>query len=206
MTTIIDYGMGNLHSLQNALSHLGEKSITSSDPEVIRTANNLMLPGVGSFGQAMRNINSKNLHEAIHEAVISRAVPFLGICLGMQLLAFEGEEEGNNRGLGLIEGSVKKLKGGGLRLPHIGFNAVHVNNTKGNLYMDIPDGSDFYFVHSYHFECNDLNNVLGTTEYGSSFVSSVQKNNIYGVQFHPEKSQTNGLKLLSNFLKIRDNL
>jgi glutamine amidotransferase len=202
MTTIINYGMGNLYSLQNALSHLGEESIISSDPNVIRKADKLILPGVGSFGEAMRNIKEKSLDQAIHEVVMNKAVPFLGICLGMQLLAYEGEEEGSHKGLAFIDGNVKKMSSTKLRLPHIGFNAVQAETYSESIFKDIPNGSDFYFVHTYHFICTTKKNVLGTTIYGDSFTSAVQKDNIYGVQFHPEKSQSNGLKLLSNFLQI----
>jgi glutamine amidotransferase len=202
MTTIIDYGMGNLYSLQNALSYLGEESIISSDPNVIRKANKLILPGVGSFGEAMRNIKDKSLDQAIHEVVITKGFPFLGICLGMQLLAYEGEEDGRHKGLAYVDGTVKKLSGTNLRLPHIGFNAVETKLCSKSLFKDIPNCSDFYFVHTYHFVCTHEENVSGTTVYANPFISAVQKDNIYGVQFHPEKSQSNGLRLLSNFLQI----
>ncbi len=206
LITIVDYGMGNLHSLQNAFSQIGAKTKVSSNPHEIKNAEVLILPGVGSFGQAIHNINKYDLKDAIREAGLNRAIPFLGICLGMQLLASFGEEDGDNEGLDLIEGNVIKINNNNLRLPHIGFNEVEVvNDTKG-LYNDIKNNSDFYFVHSYKFVCNNSLNILGSTNYGEKFSSSIQKDNIFGCQFHPEKSQSNGLILLKNFIKISSKL
>lgn len=200
--TIVDYGMGNLWSVKNSLEFIGATAIISSDPEQVSQADCLILPGVGAFGPAMQNIHSRGLAKAMEYAVLQRGVPFLGICLGMQLLADEGEESGKVSGLGWIPGSVIKLKGEGVRLPHMGFNAVYPSRQHAPLFRNIKAGADFYFVHAYHFHPNDEKDVLSTTEYGTKFISAVQKDNIVGVQFHPEKSQSNGLQFLSNFLNI----
>ena len=204
--TIINYGMGNLQSLQNALAHLNVESKVTSIPEEIKDADVLILPGVGSFGQAMRNIKKNGLNEAILETVKFRGIPFLGICLGMQLLADIGEEDGSNAGLGLIPGKVVELQLSGMRLPHIGFNSVRSKKANQDIFENIEENSDFYFIHKFHFKCFDDSNVLGITEYGGEFVSAIKKENIFGVQFHPEKSQSNGLILLNNFLKISNSL
>jgi glutamine amidotransferase len=204
--TIVNYGMGNLHSLQNAFNQIGAKTKISSNPNEIKNADALILPGVGSFGQAINNINQFHLRDAIREAGINRAIPFLGICLGMQLLASLGEEDGNNIGLDLIKGKVIKLTNNNIRLPHIGFNEVLVKNDIKGLYNGIKSNSDFYFVHTYKFVCDKNDNILGTTNYGEVFTSSIQEDNIFGCQFHPEKSQSNGLQLLNNFIKISSKL
>ena len=202
LVTIVNYGMGNLHSLKNALNHLEATCLISSEPKEIREAEILILPGVGSFGQAMRNIISGGLKEPLVEAVVNRGIPILGICLGMQLLADIGEEDGDNNGFGFIPGRVTRFAFPDLRLPHIGFNSVKITSKENKLFEGIGVDSDFYFVHSYYYECQNPENKLGITEYGAPFTSAVQKGKIFGVQFHPEKSQSNGLKLLSNFVKI----
>jgi glutamine amidotransferase len=199
---IVDYGMGNLHSLQTALSFLKVKSQLTSDHDVIRNADSLILPGVGSFTAAMKNINARGLKEPIQYAALERRIPLLGICLGMQLLATEGEEEGPSKGLDLISGKVVRFTDSDLRLPHIGFNSVKQQGNTGQIFEGIEDNADFYFVHSYHFEGVPEENVIGNTMYGKLFPSVVRKENIYGMQFHPEKSQSNGLKVLSNFIHI----
>jgi glutamine amidotransferase len=204
--TIIDYGMGNIRSLQNALNYLGYDSKVTSTPEEIKTSNILILPGVGSFGQAMKNINNYGLKDVITEVVINKGIPFLGICLGMQLLADCGEEDGINSGLGLIPGKVLKFKSNKIRLPHIGFNSLKYRNKSSNIFQNIQNNSDFYFVHSFFYECQNESNIIGTTEYGDEFVSAINKDNIYGFQFHPEKSQSNGLLLLNNFIKVSEKI
>lgn len=199
--TIVDYGMGNLHSLQNAFNYLGYSSLIVSDPDLISKSNLIILPGVGSFGQAIKNIINLNLDSAIKESV-NRGANLLGICLGMQLLASFGEEDGKYEGLNLIPGNVVKIDEKKIRLPHIGFNEVKIQNDSRGLYKNISNNSDFYFVHSYKFDCIKDESILTKTFYGNDFVSSVQSDNVFGVQFHPEKSQSNGLALLSNFLNI----
>ena len=204
--TIIDYGMGNIRSLQNALNYLGYDSKVTSSPEEIKTSNILILPGVGSFGQAMKNINNYGLKDVITEVAINKGIPFLGICLGMQLLADCGEEDGINSGLGLIPGKVLKFKSNKIRLPHIGFNSLKYRDKSSNIFRNIQNNSDFYFVHSFYYECQNESNIIGTTEYGDEFVSAINNDNIYGFQFHPEKSQSNGLLLLNNFIKASEKI
>ena len=204
--TIIDYGMGNIRSLQNALNYLGYDSKVTSSPEEIKTSNILILPGVGSFGQAMKNINNYGLKDVITEVAIKKGIPFLGICLGMQLLADCGEEDGINSGLGLIPGKVLKFKSNKIRLPHIGFNSLKYRDKSSNIFRNIQNNSDFYFVHSFYYECQNESNIIGTTEYGDEFVSAINKDNIYGFQFHPEKSQSNRLLLLNNFIKASEKI
>ena len=200
--TIVDYGMGNIHSLKNAFYQIGARVNVTSDPEEILKADVIILPGVGSYGQAVSNINKFNLKEAIIESGVKRAIPFLGICLGMQLLSSKGEEDGLNDGLNFIDGEVLKMKSDNIRLPHIGFNQVEIINDSKGIFSNINDDPDFYFVHSYKFVCKNEQNILSTSIYGEKFISSVQKDNIFGFQFHPEKSQSNGLQLLNNFVKI----
>lgn len=200
---IVNYGMGNLKSLQNALSCLNLNSVISSDPDEISNSDMLFLPGVGSFRQAMQNIRNSGIEEALNHAVIKRGVPFIGICLGMQLIASVGYEDGTSNGLGWIEGSIIKLEPRELRLPHVGFNEVVQQRQNESLFAGIDDKSDFYFIHSFHFDCKDEENIIGITTYGDSFVSAVQRDNIVGVQFHPEKSQHNGLQLLTNFISTK---
>jgi glutamine amidotransferase len=199
--TIVNYGMGNLMSLQNALLFLNLETEISSDPETIAKAELLFLPGVGSFNQAMLSIERTGIKQGLNKAVLERGVPILGICLGMQLIASQGEEDGVIAGLDWIAGDVISLNtSGGLRLPHVGFNEVVQVKRECALFDGIENSADFYFVHSYQFKCAAEENVVGISTYGQSFVSVIGQNNIWGVQFHPEKSQQNGLKLLSNFV------
>lgn len=200
--TIINYGMGNLRSLKNALDHLGVNSRIVIDPEIIANSDRLILPGVGSFAQAMININRSGLRQAMEMAVIQRGVPFLGVCLGMQLLAGIGEEGGITKGLGWVPGEVVRMNlGEEMKIPHIGFNTANFHGNHGGLFNNLGTGCDFYFVHSFHFVPNLIENIVGTCDYGVEFVCAVRKDNITGVQFHPEKSQSNGLQLLRNFIK-----
>lgn len=196
---IIDYGMGNLQSVRNALERLGCEVGVSSDPKSIGNADALVLPGVGAFGEAMGNLQQRNLVAPLRRAVLEEGKPLLGICLGMQLLADSSEERGEFRGLSLIPGAVKKISvSAGLRLPHIGWNSVSLRKPDP-LFGGIPDGGAFYFVHSYRFECDDTY-VAGLTDYGTEITAAVQKDRIFGVQFHPERSQRKGLRLLKNFI------
>lgn len=200
--TIVDYGMGNLWSVKNSLNFLGAQALISAEPEVVAQADCLILPGVGAFGPAMQNIQSCGLRQAMEHAIFLRGRPVLGICLGMQLLADEGEESGLVNGLGWVPGKVVKLSGQNVRLPHMGFNGVSPRKQEDQLFGRIVSGADFYFVHSYHFVPHDEGDILATTAYGLEFVSAVRRKNIVGVQFHPEKSQSNGLQFLSNFLQF----
>jgi imidazole glycerol-phosphate synthase subunit HisH len=198
---IIDYGLGNLWSVKSALKYIGNKVLISADPDHISKADFLILPGVGSFGAGMKNLKSRGLIEVLHHAVAIKNIPILGICLGMQLLANMSEESPGVKGLGLVPGKILKFIKGSHRLPHMGFNSVEQVNDNNELFKNIRKVSDFYFVHSYYFSPINHEYVIARTTYDIDFASVVKKNNIVGVQFHPEKSQGNGIKLLSNILE-----
>ena len=201
---IIDYGMSNLGSITNALGECGgENVIVSDDPRKLKVATHIILPGVGSFKDGIDNLVKSGFKDAIRDAVCQDNIPILGICLGMQLLADKGFEGGEVEGLGLIPGIVDRLKPASKsqRIPHVGWNEVSITKSS-SLFAGIPTGTDFYFVHSYHFIVKNEANVLATTPYCGSFTSAVGKNNIYGTQFHPEKSQRPGFQLLKNFINL----
>lgn len=195
MITVIDYGLGNLASVANALNRLEIPFEISSDLYVIKNAKALILPGVGAAGQGMKNLKTLKMDQIIIEEA-KKGTPFLGICLGMQLL-FSSSEEGNVGCLGLVEGNVKKFDTN-LKVPQIGWNQVEVKNNS-RLLEGIEDNSYFYFVNSYYCEPEDKKLAKGVTDYGSKFCSVLEKDNLYGVQFHPEKSGDVGLQLLKNF-------
>ena len=202
--TIIDYGMGNILSIQNAINFLGYKSLLSNEPKIIEKSDVLILPGVGSFNEAMKRLNKLKLVEAIKKNIFHNNGKILGICLGMQLLAKNGIENGKIKGIGLINGSVLSLKSKTNKvLPHIGFNKI-IDNPDSKLFNGIKKDKYFYFVHSYYFEpkSEDLNFKYSYCNYGKKFIFSFEKDNIFGTQFHPEKSQKNGLTLLNNFLNL----
>ena len=199
---VIDYQIGNVSSVINAIKSLGYNVNLSNEKNSFENATHLILPGVGSFEAGMSNINNLKLKDLITEKVKKNNTPILGICLGMQLLASEGYE--NNiltKGLDLIEGKVELINSLDEKLPHIGWNSIEFKK-KNELNFDLDEKNDFYFVHSYFFNCKNDTDVLATTCYGSNFPSIVQKKNIIGVQFHPEKSLEKGMKLLKNFLNI----
>ncbi len=199
---IIDYGMGNLQSVYRTFEECGAEVFISNDPGSLKLATHIILPGVGTFSDAMKNLKNLNWPVAIVNEV-KNGKPLLGICLGMQLLAEKGYENEETDGLGLIKGQVIKLKpqSSEIRIPHVGWNEVH-QKVKNKLFSNIPDNSDFYFVHSYHFVPESDSNILSTTPYCNSFVSSVYCNKIFGVQFHPEKSGKFGFQVIKNFLSI----
>lgn len=198
MIVIVDYGMGNLPNVKRALNLYSEDVVISSDIERIKKADKILLPGVGAFGDAMRNIDKLGMREVLVEA--SKIKPFLGICLGMQLL-FEGsEEDSSEKGLGIIKGSVKKFKDIELKVPEIGWNSVK-KPKESKILKGLADGSYFYFVHSYHVVPEE-EVAAGVTEYGYEFVSVIEKGNIMATQFHPEKSHDEGLKILKNFVEL----
>lgn len=202
---IIDYGMGNLQSVRNALERLGCEVLISSSPEILAGADALILPGVGAFGEAMNNLEQRNLVGYLRRAVLEEGKPLLGICLGMQLLADSSEERGNFQGLSLIPGKVREIPvTGGLRLPHIGWNGVSIRK-RDPLFREVHEGGAFYFVHSYRFEC-DPSYIAGVTDYGTDITAAVQKDRIFGVQFHPERSQHKGLRLLRNFVDFSETI
>ncbi|WP_202882174.1 imidazole glycerol phosphate synthase subunit HisH [Candidatus Manganitrophus noduliformans] len=196
---IVDYGMGNVGSIQNMLKHLGVESVISSQISEIQSADKLILSGVGAFDTAVKNIHERNLLPALNHRVLKEKKPVLGICLGMQLLT-QRSEEGKLAGLGWIEGETIRFKLDGsqkLKVPHMGWNPVAVQK-ESPLFQEMPAEPRFYFVHSYHVVCKK-EDALCTTHHGYDFVSAVEKENIYGTQFHPEKSHKFGLQLLKNF-------
>lgn len=197
---IVDYGMGNLHSVMGALCYLGTEPKLSSDPATVAGADSLVLPGVGSFRKAMVKLEATGLADALREAVTNRGRKILGICLGQQLMAEYGEEDGGHAGLGFFSGSVRRLpRTPGLKVPHVGFNQVHFDSTS-RLCAGLGAEVDFYFVHSYRLEIAKRPGLTGLCDYGGDFVAAYEHENVFATQFHPEKSQTNGLRLLSNFL------
>jgi len=200
--TVIDYGMGNIWSVLNALRYLGCNPVVSSEPKEIAHAKSLVLPGVGSFRKAMDTLRKTGLDQSIVEAVQTNESKILGICLGMQLMGSHGSEDGNTSGLGLIPPSVDRFTSqeiGSNKLPHIGFNLVY-SLPDSRLFHGIPEVADFYFVHSYRMLSQGLSGTPAVCKHGTEFLAAYEQNNIYATQFHPEKSQTNGLLLLKNFL------
>jgi glutamine amidotransferase len=199
---IVDYGFGNIWSLRSAIDFLGFRSRVSSNPKDILCSEKLILPGVGAFKSAMASLEEKRLGAAIVSSVINEGNKILGICLGMQVMAEMGFENGETRGLGLFEGEIRLMDPSkGLKVPHIGFNEVEAN-PESKLFRDVPKNSDFYFVHSYQLNLPPKNGVSAFTNYGKTFVSAFEFENIFATQFHPEKSQSNGLKVLKNFLEL----
>jgi glutamine amidotransferase len=199
-TVIIDYGMGNLRSVEKALESVGGRPLISGDPEKVRNAGRLILPGVGAFGDAMENLRRKELDTAIRQAV-RNGKPLLGLCLGLQLLFTHSEEFGSYEGLDLIPGKVLKINEPGLRVPHIGWNQIE--GARSNPLLEgIPEGSYFYFVHSFYVEPEVPGDILCWTSYGRPFCSIACRDKVWGAQFHPEKSQDTGKQLLRNFLAV----
>ena len=203
-TVIIDYGMGNISSIRNMLRYLGFYSILSCNENEILSADRLIFPGVGNFGMAMENINNRNLKEILDKAVLDKEIPILGICLGMQLM-MSWSEEGNCEGLNWIPGSVVKfrLDTAKYKIPHMGWDYIKIQN-ESKLLKNLPEKPRFYFVHSFHAECENINESIAVTDYGGEFTSIIGRDHIYGVQFHPEKSHKYGMKLLENFMRLND--
>ncbi len=201
MTAIIDYDAGNIKSVEKALQALGEEAIITREREKILNADHVILPGVGAFGDAMRKLRAYGLEEIIHE-VVKKEIPFLGICLGLQLL-FEGSDESDGeKGLGLLPGEILRIPDEpGLKIPHIGWNSLEFPR-QGRLFQGIPEDSYVYFVHSYYLKAKDESIVTATTQYGTLIHASVEKNYIFACQFHPEKSSEVGLRILKNFISI----
>jgi len=201
-TLIIDYGMGNLCSVLRAFEKCGADVGITTKPDELQYADNIVLPGVGAFPQAMNNLAKYGWKEELDELVIKEGIPILGICLGMQLFADCSSEGGENKGLGYIHGRIVRFDEQiGDRIPHVGWNDVVIENDSP-LLKGISTGVNFYFVHSYHFEVDDVNDVLTSTPYCGGFVSAIGKNNIYGTQFHPEKSQKAGFQIIKNFIGL----
>ena len=202
---VLNYESGNVGSVFNMLQFMGYESIISNDENEIKNSTHIILPGVGSFGNAMRKIRSLVPLKILENEVFNKKKPFLGICVGMQVLANKGFEHGEHAGLGWIEGSVNKMQPNNLPLPNVGWNDIILKKdsiiTKG-----LEKIKDFYFVHSYVFKVKNQDNVVAETVYDENFCSIVQLNNIFGVQFHPEKSQKTGMVLLKNFLNIENKI
>ncbi len=199
MLTIVDYGMGNLRSVQKAFERVGYQASVTSDPEDIERASKLVLPGVGAFGDAVKNLKMAELIDPIKDS-INRRVPFLGICLGLQLLFSESQEKGIHKGLNVLPGKVR-LFAISQRVPQIGWNQIHIKR-ETPLLEGVPDGSFFYFVHSYYVDPQKSEDTVATTDYEIDYTSIAGRDNVFGIQFHPEKSQDMGLRILKNFAEI----
>ena len=201
MTAIIDYDAGNIKSVEKALLKLGEEAIITRDRETILHADRVILPGVGAFGDAMNKLRSYGLEEVIQE-VVHEGIPFLGICLGLQLMFERSDESDGVKGLGLLPGEVLRIpEAEGIKVPHIGWNSLKFPN-KGRLFQGIQEGAYVYFVHSYYLKAKEEDIVTASTEYGTLIHASVEKDNIFACQFHPEKSSEVGLSILKNFIGI----
>ena len=198
MVAIIDYGMGNVQSVQKALNAINVENIISDKAEEIAKCSHIILPGVGSFKKAMENLHAKDLVSVLTKEVKEKKKPFLGICLGMQLLAEKGFEDGETNGFGFIEGSVDRIPDNNLPTTHIGWNNIKVKNKK---YFSNVQDNNFYFVHSFCLQPTKPSDVAATVEYGCEITAAVLKDNVFGTQFHPEKSQVEGLEILKNFFK-----
>ena len=201
MIAIIDYGMGNIHSVNKALQLLGAQTKITNDPKEIRSADKAVLPGVGAFDDAMAELKKQGLVAEINDFV-KNGKPLLGICLGVQLFFEESEEAKKEKGLGLLKGKVKRFEHKvGLKVPHMGWNQIKASVSKSPLFKDIKDGSFVYFAHSYYPMPKEQAVTAAICDYGGEFTAAVSKGNLYGVQFHPEKSQKVGLKILENFVR-----
>jgi imidazole glycerol-phosphate synthase subunit HisH len=198
---IVDYGMGNRRSVEKALEHVGARATVTSDHSRLRSAAGVIVPGVGAFPRAMDKLRELGLDELLHERVAA-GTPVLGICLGMQLAFDSSTELGGAAGLGIIPGEVRALQVGALKLPHMGWNEVTFIKPSSSLVAELPSSCAFYHVHSLAPVPADEQDILGTAEYGSRFVTAVQRGSFYGVQFHPEKSSAAGLRLLASFARI----
>ncbi|MCH5269502.1 MAG: imidazole glycerol phosphate synthase subunit HisH [Lachnospiraceae bacterium] len=200
MIAIIDYDAGNIKSVEKALQFLGEEVVVTRNPKEILGAEKVILPGVGAFGDAMRKLEQYELVPVIKQAVEEK-IPFLGICLGLQLLFESSEESPGVEGLGILKGSIRRIPEEGLKVPHIGWNSLHFPNKSG-LFSGIAEGTYVYFVHSYYLAAEEKEIVSATTEYGVTIHAAVEKENIFACQFHPEKSSDIGLQILQNFVGI----
>jgi glutamine amidotransferase len=202
MVAIIDYDAGNIKSVEKAVAALGYEAVVTRDRDVILQANHVILPGVGAFGDAMEKLHKYELIDVIRE-VTDRHTPFLGICLGLQLLFESSEESEGVEGLGILPGKIVRIPDGDdLKIPHIGWNSLKFPN-RGRLFNGIPEESYVYFVHSYYLQADDPKIVTATTEYGTLIHASVERDNVFACQFHPEKSSEVGMTILRNFLSIK---
>ena len=198
---IVDYGLGNIGSIINMIKKIGYEAVLSKDPGKISTADKLLLPGVGAFDRGMESLNQSELIPVLNDRVMTHKIPILGICLGMQLLT-KKSDEGSLPGLGWINAEVKRFQfAKQKKIPHMGWNTVSAK-INHSLFTGLGDAPRFYFVHSFYVECKDYNPVMGTTHYGHDFASVIHAHNVYGVQFHPEKSHRFGMQLLKNFIEL----
>ena len=201
MIAIIDYDAGNIKSVEKALKYLGEDAVITRDREEILSADKVILPGVGAFGDAMYNLKKYGLDEVLRE-VAERQIPLLGICLGLQLLFERSDETPGVEGLGILKGEILRIPDcPGLKIPHMGCNSLHIQNS-GRLFKGIPENTYVYFVHSYYLQAEDEEIVKATTQYSTCIHASVEKGNVFACQFHPEKSSRWGLKILENFAAL----
>ncbi len=201
MVTILDYGAGNLKSVEKALLSLGAEPLITRDRDKILASDHIILPGVGAFGDAMENLKKYGLDQVIYEAV-ERKIPFLGICLGLQLLFESSEESPGVAGLGVLKGKILRIPDcPGLKIPHMGWNSLELSN-EGRLFAGIPENTYVYFVHSYYLQAKDPKIVKASTVYSTRIHASVEQDNVFACQFHPEKSSHFGLKILENFIGI----
>jgi glutamine amidotransferase len=200
MIAVVDYGMGNLHSVRHALEMVGAEVCVTQTPEALRAADRIILPGVGAFGECVKNLHQSGLLETLEEEVLRRGKPLFGICLGMQVLARQGYELGTHAGLGWMPAVVKRfeVEAQNLKIPHVGWNEVLLRQASP-LFKGIRRDLNFYFVHSYHFVSEEPSLILAECDYGGLFTAAILRGNILATQFHPEKSQQNGLRLLENF-------
>jgi glutamine amidotransferase len=204
MITIVNYGSGNIKAIGNIYERLRIPFKIANEPEEIKNAEKILLPGVGAFDETISMLDESGFRAVLDHEVLVNKIPVLGICVGMQVLAHRSEE-GTLSGLGWIDGEVKKINKSTLlhkpKLPHLGWNSIEIKR-KSILFKDINEEDGFYFLHSYHFQCNNKEDILTSTFYGDEFASSINKDHIYGVQFHPEKSHQNGIQLLKNFAQL----
>ena len=201
MIAMIDYDAGNIKSVEKALQKLGAEVVITKDPEVILSAEKVILPGVGAFGDAMGNLKKYGLDTVIHQ-VVEKGTPFLGICLGLQLLFERSDETPGVEGLGILKGEILRIpEKDDLKIPHMGWNSLHLQN-EGRLFQGLPEQSYVYFVHSYYLKAAELEIVKATTDYSVNIHASVEKGNVFACQFHPEKSSDVGLQILKNFVEL----
>ena len=201
MIAMIDYDAGNIKSVEKALQKLGADVVITKDPEVILNAGKVILPGVGAFGDAMGNLNRYGLVDVIHK-VVENGTPFLGICLGLQLLFERSDETPGVEGLGILKGEILRIPDGeGLKIPHMGWNSLHLQNN-GRLFKGLKENDYVYFVHSYYLKAEEPEIVKATTHYSVDIHASVEKDNVFACQFHPEKSSEIGLTILKNFVEL----
>ena len=201
MIALIDYDAGNTRSVEKALNFLGEESLLTRDRKALLRADKVILPGVGNFGEAMETLNRYGLISVIHE-IVEKKTPFLGICLGLQLLFEESQEAPGIPGLGILKGKILKIPAGeGLKIPHMGWNSLELKN-QGRLFAGIPEGAYVYFVHSYYLRAQEREIVKASARYGVEIDASVEKDNVFACQFHPEKSSGIGLAILKNFVDL----